>query len=149
MDSIRVKPRPLLVLISLLITVSLSGCGNKKWPNVVAEEDTFSFERLTASREAGCLNLEARLTGEIDNLRSVVLELESEADSCPDCHFRPLERIFLEPSEPQLKREGSTIWISHCGLDPDTSYRIRLVGLNEYPGIKESVSEVLTVGSVL
>ncbi|MCF8104595.1 MAG: hypothetical protein K9K64_03870 [Desulfohalobiaceae bacterium] len=145
MDSRRVKRRPLFVLIGLLIGLSLTGCGNKKWPTVVTEEDTFSFERVTAGREAGCLNLEASLSGAVDNLRTIVLELASQDDSCPKCPFQPMERFYLKLSDPQIKREGSTIWISHCGLGLDTSYRIRLAGLNEFAGIKVSLSEVVRV----
>ncbi|MFW6054331.1 MAG: hypothetical protein ACOC9D_00390 [Thermodesulfobacteriota bacterium] len=148
MHSRRDKSRPLFALIGLLIGLSLIGCGNKKWPTVVAEEDTFSFERVTAVRKAGCVDLEARLSGAVDNLRTIVLEMELLDGSCPDCPFQPQERFYLEPSAPQIKREGSTFWISHCGLGLDTSYRIRLVGLNEFAGIKESFSEVVKVESV-
>ncbi len=142
MDSKRRKRRPLFVLIGLLISLSLAGCGNKKWPTVVAQENTFFFEQVTAGRETDCLNLEAKLSGAVDNLRTIVLELEPLDDSCQECPFQPTERTYLELSAPQVKREGSTIWISHCNLTPDRSYRVRLLGLNEFPGIKDSSSEV-------
>lgn len=145
MDNPHAKKSSLFLGIGLLIFLVLTGCGKKEWPSVVDQEEVFSFEQVSGARKAGCLNLEATLSGAVDNVHTLVLEFEALAEPCPDCPFTPTARSYLDLNGYQVKRQGNTIWISQCNLEKDTSYRVRLLGVNVFPGIQTSSSEVVMV----
>ena len=130
-------------LLALLVVLCLAGCGKKDWPTAQDREDVFTWESISAERESGCLNISARLGGAVHNLAAVVLELEGSPAACPECPFQPESRTFLDLRSPQIKQEGDRLWISHCGLEADRTYRFRLRGKNRINGLEDSLSKVI------
>jgi hypothetical protein len=89
-----------------------------------------------------CLVVRGELTGNIENLDAVFLELDE--GECPGCPFRPDRRLGFDLPSPYVTREGNIFTANFCGLDGDAVYRWRLVGRNVFDIHEEAKSEVQT-----
>lgn len=128
----------------LSFTTLLWGCGKKGWPEPRLDEDRFHWAQIQHQRYDDCLDVRALLGGAATNLRFVTLEwmeLETNEDS-PESPFIATGRTRLEDSSAEFKRQNGVIRILYCGLDPDTSYRWRLLGRNKHIGLEPSISPV-------
>ena len=134
--------RTSLMALSLCLALLLAGCGKKSWPSPRAEEDRFTISQLTAERQGNCLNMQLRLSGNHQNLRGLVLELEGREEPCPGCPFTPTDTIRLSLSSPTVSRDGPRFSITWCGLQPERTYRWRLSAVNVYPSIPDERSNV-------
>ncbi len=141
------SPKLLLVLLCALLLLGLNlflpGCGKKEWPSPVMEEERFSWSQIEAARDNSCLVIHGELQGAVRNLRQVVLQLEMQEVLCPGCPFQVDQRQVYPPGDPALSRQDSRITITHCPVSPDHAVRIRLVGMNIYPQIQETLSEIV------
>lgn len=124
------------------LALILYGCGKKNPPTPIAKQDKFFWEEVQGTREGNCLNIKAHLGGKYQNLKEVILELEAQQEPCPGCPFNPTQKIYFDFSSPQIKRKSSSLWISYCELGKGLHYRWRLVGINIYPQIKETTTQV-------
>lgn len=137
------RGKALILLCFLLCAIlTTSGCGKKVWPEPRTAEESFSWHNATARLEAGCLEVQSTLKGNIQNLDSVIVEYEplGEQGGCLSCPFQARGWQELTIASPQLKRQGSRLEMAVCGLDPSLEYRWRLVGRNIHPLIDNAVS---------
>lgn len=137
--------RTFLVLSLVILGACLWGCGKKAWPEPEEGAQRFSWETVYGAREESCLVITARLSGNMDNLRDIILELaETATDTdCPGCPFHPREKVRYELSDPSIEIKGKRIILRHCGLDEDAIYRFRLVGNNVHDAFAPESSAVV------
>lgn len=140
--------RRLAVLIALLCACLLLSCGKKEWPEPVRSEDSFTFKTVRAERKAGCLVVEVRVLGAVDNLAALTLQLmevgEGEGKGCPGCPFQPTRAEEFTPGHPNLTRIGSAFRITACDLNPEGVYVWRVAGRNQFTNLGEVNSELFS-----
>ena len=133
----------LAVLLFALVCLILAGCGKKEWPSPRTEKDRFSWASVRAARDGSCLVIRGELEGAVQNLKEVVLRLETSKELCPGCPFTPTSSAAYSLSDPSLSRKGASVIITHCPVEPDSAVRLRLEGVNVFQQIQPAVSEVL------
>jgi hypothetical protein len=139
-------PGPAAWLAALLLTLAClvpAGCGKKEWPSPRTEKDRFSWASVRAGRDGSCLVIRGELQGAMQNLKQVVLQLETSEELCPGCPFTPNQRASYALSDPSLRREGPVVTITHCPVQPDTAVRLRLEGENIYQQIPPASSDLV------
>jgi hypothetical protein len=130
------------LLLALLAAVL--GCGNKVWPRAQAAQDIFSWDEIRATRTADCATVSGTLRGGFANLEGVAVQVEELAEEpCLGCPFSPGRVLEFGPTDPALSIRGPHVSLLVCGLDPNRSYRLRLVGRNIYMTLGRADSEVL------
>jgi hypothetical protein len=120
-----------------------AGCGKKEWPSPRTEKDRFSWASVRAGRDGSCLVIRGELEGAVQNLKEVVLRLETSKELCPGCPFTPNSSAAYSLSDPSLIREGGRVIITHCPVEPDSAVRLRLEGVNVFQQIQPAVSDVV------
>lgn len=130
--------KKILMVFTLSTFVFMAGCaiGHKEWPSPDTGEDVFGLSLVKGQRQDGtCLYLELRVTGARERLSFVNLQLEpvglEPGMGCPDCPFMPRQGVRISRGEAGFSMDGGILRLSHCGLDPETEYRFRVVGVNE------------------
>lgn len=136
--------RALPCFLLLLALACAAGCGKKVWPEPQASEDAFHWGPVEVSRDKGCLLLETRVTGAVDNLASVTVEIEILDRDCPGCPFDMDTGRTVYPGDPGFRLAGRTAQLYVCGLDPDQGYRFRLKGHNTLRGLPPAVTRLYT-----
>lgn len=138
--------RTLLVLWIPAIAAMLliSGCGKKAWPEPDLDYERFEWASVSGELRKTCLVVTGELTGNIDNLDAVYVELER--NQCTDCPFRPEKREGYQLPSPMVQRQGNSVTINICGLDASATWRWRLVGVNKYDVLGETLSKVGSTG---
>ncbi len=128
----------LVAIITLAVAVFMAGCaiGHKEWPSPDVEQDEFGLKLVKGQRQNGdCLYLEFYVSGARDRLSFVLLQLEPVGDGpgqgCAECPFMPRQGARLSRGEAGFTLTNNILQLSYCGLDPDTEYRFRVVGVNE------------------
>ena len=133
------------LLLLVLITLAL-GCGHKEWPRAQAAEDLFVWSAAEASRTGTCATVSGTLRGRQANLDSLAVQIEEmDAEPCLICPFSPQRAEPFSLADPAVTVRGSMVSVLVCGLDPDRSYRVRLVGRNRYMTLGTALSEVLVL----
>jgi hypothetical protein len=134
---------PIALFCACLLLLS---CGKKEWPEPVQSEDSFTFKTVRAERKAGCLVVEVRVLGAVDNLAALTLQLMEvgEGKGCPGCPFTPTRAEEYIPGTPNLTRIGSAFRITACDLDPDGIYVWRVVGRNQFTNLGDVNSELFS-----
>lgn len=133
----------LAVLVMAAAGLFLAGCGKKEWPSPITEKDRFSWASVRAGRDGSCLVIRGELEGAVQNLKEVVVQLETSQELCPGCPFTPTSIAAYSLSDPSLSREGSRVTITHCPVEPDSAVRLRLEGLNVYQQIQPAISDMV------
>lgn len=121
-----------------------AGCGKKGWPEPRLDEDRFSWGQIQHQRQGACLDARALVDGAANKLGSVYLEwmrMDTKED-CPDCPFEVTGRVLLGDGSSEFKRQNGVIRILFCELEPEASYRWRLVGRNVHRGLGSVPSQV-------
>jgi len=131
------------VLVLAAAGLLLGGCGKKEWPSPRGEKDRFTWDSVRASRDKSCLIIRAELEGAAQNLQQVELRLETSDDLCPGCPFTPQSRTVYSMDDPSLNRQGSSVVIIQCPVDPDSAVRFRLNGINIFEQIPGTLSETV------
>ncbi len=128
-----------------LLLFGVTGCGKKSWPEPNASQERYDFKDEKARIAHNCLEIKTKLAGNKDNISKIILELaETDTDTdCPTCPFHAEMRVEFPLSDPQLQIGRNSIALRYCSLDPEASYRWRLVGYNNYPGLGPVTSRVL------
>ena len=137
------QPGTLAVVLLALACLVPAGCGKKEWPSPRTEKDRFSWASVRAGRDGSCLVIRGELQGAVQNLKQVVLQLETSQELCPGCPFTPNQRASYALSDPSLRREGPVVTITHCPVQPDTAVRLRLDGENIYQQIPPASSDLV------
>ncbi|MGE4552314.1 MAG: hypothetical protein AB7D57_04345 [Desulfovibrionaceae bacterium] len=148
------RKRPVILLLAPLLASALAlllaaSCtlGVKKWPAPVKSQDRFQVAETSLVRQGACMNIQATLTGAVDNLGEVDVQLEAIGDGpdqgCADCPFLPRQVAVYERGDPRLTRTGAVVHIQLCGLDPALAYRVRLSAANIYGNLAPELSRLL------
>lgn len=127
----RIKILLLLCFISLL----LSACGKKVWPNPQEQEDKVEVSIIKAEKKDKCYKVYIQIKGDKNNIRTILVQGENKDTSCPTCPFEANteQSVFLEEEKGQFH-------VTYC---PDMSLsRIRLVVKNVYKAINDFYSNV-------
>jgi hypothetical protein len=131
------------VALAVVTSMSLFGCGKKDWPEPDLDAERFEWASAGAELRRTCLVVTGELTGNIDNLDAVYVELDR--GECRGCPFRPDKRMGYELPSPMVQRSGNTITVNVCGLDGSITWRWRLIGKNVYDVLGEAASETGSV----
>lgn len=139
-----------LLLTLLVVTLlAVNGCGVKMWPSPQNNEDTFSFASVTGRRTGECLKVVVKVNGAFKNIDNFSLQFQADGngpgEGCPTCPFFPAIRKQFTPGSEGIQSDGSTFVFSQCGLDPEKSYRYRVVGRNAYEALGVVISDVYIV----
>lgn len=144
MKKLRIGRTAIVSFAIISLAAGLWGCGKKGWPQPRLEEDRFQWAQIQHQRYDHCLDVRALLDGAARNLRSVTLEwMELEnAEAGSGKTFAPTERVRLDDSSPEFKRQDRVIRILFCGWKADASYAWRLVGTNRHVALESVPSPV-------
>lgn len=117
-------------IIGLLLGLSWlgMGCGKKGWPEPIMDKDRFVWSEMSTEVEGRCLDITALLSGNVQNLARLTLELEIRSDPCPGCPFSPTNIVRMDAGSEDWKRRGALVHVQWCGLEPDKAVRWRLIG---------------------
>ena len=132
-------------LFALCLLIGISGCGLKKWPSPRSGSDSFAFANVSATSAQNCLFVQGVITGNLNNVESVTLEIESATD-CPDCPFNPVyqERMSRLNSE-RLSFVNNTLTLTDCAQPFPKGLRIRLLGHSLITGEPVVLSDVIQI----
>ena len=131
----------LLALVAVMLVLG-SGCGKKNWPEPVVDKDRFVWSEMSARVEGKCLQITALLSGNVQNLAGLTLEVEMRSDPCPGCPFVPTIKKRMAPGSEDWKRRGALVYVTWCGLEPDKAVRWRLIGHPLHPTLADVPSRV-------
>ncbi len=134
-----------LSLVGLIcVGLLFSGCGKKGPPHPQDEKKRFAWESAEAVVTAsGCLHITAVLTGAVENVDQVRLELEPEdTDICRECPFTPRETTALTPQQAVLDKKRTRYVFAYCPRTQADSYRWRLVGINVFTAFAHALTPV-------
>ena len=131
---------PLAVSLILVAVCVFGGCGKKDWPEPDMDYERFHWVSAGGELRRTCLVVTGELTGNIDNLDAVYVELEK--GECPGCPFNPERREGYKLPSPMVQRQGNSVTVNVCGLDASATWRWRLVGANKYEVLGEAESKV-------
>lgn len=136
-----------LLLAALLL--ALVSCGKRDWPSPVLSEDRYRIRSMNVTRAQGCVVVDLELAGAWQNMDSVRLLLEpigtAAGDGCAQCPFVPRISRLYGSAAPEVRRDMNRIIITSCGLDPEKTYRVQVVGSNVYPTLQLVMSEIRVV----
>lgn len=126
-----------LAIFSVLLSVfMLSGCGLKKWPEPQKREDSFAWGEIDAARRDNCLFIDINVSGAIENLDYLLVQLEPVGDKfgegCPGCPFKAKQSVRFTRTSSGMKLVGSNVRLAVCGLKAEEVYRWKVVGYNVY-----------------
>lgn len=139
------------VITTLTLLVLLAGCtmGKKNWPEVIASEDAFTLEILTAERKDNCLLLQLGVSGAVNRLYRASIQYEQvggDDGGCIDCPFVPREALHVTRNQKEFILNGNTLELSLCSLSPGTEYRFRVAGKSELPTTPLVFTDVYVTG---
>ncbi|WP_027179249.1 hypothetical protein [Maridesulfovibrio bastinii] len=132
----------------LMLCLALSGCGVKIWPSPVKSEDIFKIASVNGTRSGSCLTVTVKLSGAYQNLANISMQYQADGDGpgegCPTCPFFPANRENYIPGSSNISSDGAILSFTECGLDPQKSYRWRIVASNVYDTLGLAISDVFT-----
>jgi hypothetical protein len=139
----------LLLAVLAVVMLAATGCGVRGWPSPQNSEDIFSFESVVGRRTGECLKVVVKVDGAYKNVEALSLQYQADGDGpgegCPTCPFFPANRKEYTPGSEGIQSDGSTFVFSECGLNPEKSYRFRVVGRNSYEVLGLVISDVYLV----
>ena len=133
----------LAALMGVLSLVCLGpGCGKKQWPEPNLDKDRFVWSEMSTHMRDRCLEITALLSGNVQNLAGLTLEVEMRSDPCPGCPFSPTHTVRMDASSKSWERRGALVNVVWCGLEPDKAVRWRLIGHPIHPSMNNVPSRV-------
>ncbi|MDL2313491.1 hypothetical protein LJC36_00750 [Desulfovibrio sp. OttesenSCG-928-C14] len=132
----------ILALALALCAPLLAGCGKKGPPKPRVTARSYVWQHVEAAPVAGCLDVQAVMSGVYTSLNSVILELDPMRgpDDCPGCPFQVRESYVVTNLAQNFDAENGYLRFSYCPLEPSPAYRLRLVGANASDGARNAVS---------
>ncbi len=136
-----------LVLFSLLAVMVwlVTGCGKKDWPEPIVDKDRFVWSEISAQRVGKCLEITALLSGNVQNLAGLTLEVEMRSDPCPGCPFVPTIKERMSPGSENWKRRGALVHVNWCKLETGKAVRWRLIGHPLHSSLADVPSRVYSL----
>lgn len=123
---------PLLILLTIVMSTAMFGCGKKGMPKPQDKTEAFAWESAVASYNNGCINISAELSGNVSNIDGIILQVEpmSSADSCVGCPFIAKEEQGYEYNSIVLSGSETSVAINFYPSVKAEAYRWRLIGRN-------------------
>ncbi|MBU1003093.1 MAG: hypothetical protein KKE73_11305 [Proteobacteria bacterium] len=138
------RPRriALLILLALAVSLAISGCGKKAWPEPSDSEHVFSILQASGTLGSGCLFVDVALDGAWKNVEAAYLRY-APAD-CPDCPFTPTVSMEYIPGQGDTLLTKGHLSFQACGLDAPEGYRWQVEIKNRHSIIRPVASEVMS-----
>ncbi len=152
------RGRRMAAVVTLCAVLALgAACGKKIMPQPQDNRELFNWRGVTAMATAnGCIAARGEAQGNVDNLASVILEIQplgvstdglgdGSADNCAGCPFRATSRQEFWP-EKQITPQGTAIVeVTMCPDRKAPAYRWRLVGVNVLTRFAHALGKVQTL----
>ena len=144
------RARRMAAVVGLCAVLALgAACGKKIMPVPQDHRELFQWRNATAMATAnGCIAARGEAQGNVDNLASVILEIQpidGSEDSCAKCPFQATSRQEFWP-EKQITPQGSAIVeVTMCPDRKAPAYRWRLVGVNVLTRFAHALGKVQTL----
>jgi hypothetical protein len=139
----------MLGILGLLIglTWMVCGCGKKGWPEPILNKDRFVWSEISTKVQGQCLDITALLSGNVQNLARVTLEVEMRPEPCPGCPFSPTKIVRMDSGSELWDRRGALVHVQWCGLEKDKAVRWRLIGHSLHTSMADVPSRVYSLES--
>lgn len=137
-----------LVFLLSLASAALQGCGKSGMPKPPKSNAEFGWESVGGQATGNnCIFLQGTLTGSVQNLNDVILEIEPvNDDSCVGCPFTPRERERFSAWRLGVTTSNPSFSRTYCPQVTGEGIRWRLVGTNTYSNLPNAISpEVITI----
>ncbi|BBD07677.1 hypothetical protein [Desulfovibrio ferrophilus] len=131
----------LLILLALAVSMAVSGCGKKGWPEPSDSEHVITIAEVSGTLNNGCLFVDATLGGAWKNVEAVYLKY-GPAD-CPECPFTPTASIEFIPGQGNTMLAKGRLSLQACGLDAPEGYRWQIEVANRHAILRPVASEVM------
>lgn len=127
-----------------------AACGKKIMPQPQDNRELFSWRGVTAMATSnGCITARGEAQGNVDNLASVILEIQplggtadGAADSCAGCPFQATARQEFRPERQITPQATAIVEVTMCPDRKAPAYRWRLVGVNVLTRFAHALSKV-------
>ncbi|WP_341806105.1 hypothetical protein [Nitratidesulfovibrio liaohensis] len=145
-----VRGRRMAAVVTLCVVLALgAACGKKIMPVPQDHRELFQWRSTTATTTPnGCIAARGEVQGNVDNLASVILEIQpidGSADSCAGCPFQATARQEFWP-EKQIGPQGTAIVdVTMCPDRKAPAYRWRMVGVNVLTRFAHALGKVQTL----
>lgn len=144
------RARRVAAVAALCAVLALgAACGKKIMPVPQDHRELFSWRSVTATATTnGCIAARGEAQGNVDNMASVILEIQpidGSADSCAGCPFQATARQEFWP-EKQITSQGTAIVeVTMCPDRKAPAYRWRMVGVNVLTRFAHALGKVQTL----
>jgi len=148
------RARRVAAVAALCAVLALgAACGKKIMPVPQDHRELFSWRSVTATATTnGCIAARGEAQGNVDNMASVILEIQplggsadGSADSCAGCPFQATARQEFWP-EKQITPQGTAIVeVTMCPDRKAPAYRWRMVGVNVLTRFAHALGKVQTL----
>lgn len=141
------RPGRIAAVAALCATLALgAACGKKVMPVPKDDRELFSWKSVTATATAnGCIAARGEAHGNVDNLASVIVEvqpLDSADNSCAGCPFQATQRQEFTPVKHLTPQGNAIVEMTMCPDRKAPAYRWRLVGVNVLTRFAHALSRV-------
>ncbi len=144
------RGRRMAAVVTLCAVLALgAACGKKIMPVPQDNRELFQWRSTTATATPnGCIAARGEVQGNVDNLASIILEIQpidGSGDSCAGCPFQATARQEFRP-EKQITPQGAAIVeMTMCPDRKAPAYRWRMVGLNVLTRFAHALGKVQTL----
>ena len=137
------KNRSILLAITCLCLVLLSGCGFKSDPAPASDDDSFTLKSIKATAEAPCIAVSGEVSGNEVNVEELLIEVQKagEESDCPTCPFQSDEEFVFNPGELGLISNGGEFNARFCPTQISSLYRVRVTAKSKFLGLPDSISK--------
>lgn len=142
------RKSPLLLGILCLLCASsiLFACGRKEAPLPQKINHLFAFQDVYVHlTSTGAMTVMGSVTGAINNVQGLKLEIEGYDDTCPTCPFVPVESFAIDPREVWNNNMPQEFTFTVMPTISSHSYRWRLIGYNIITGLPEVRTPILEI----
>ncbi len=130
-----------------------AACGKKVMPVPQDNRELFTWRSATATATAnGCIVARGEAQGNVDNLASVIVEIQAldasangAGDSCAGCPFQATSRQEFRPEKQLTPQSTAIVEMTMCPDRKAPAYRWRLVGVNVLTRFAHALSKVQTL----
>lgn len=141
----------LYVVLLLSLSLFLIACGKKGLPEPSYNDALFSWRNVQATLSTdGCLSISGAVDGSIQNVESILLEVQAMDDTsaaCLECPFVPMESFTISSADAWISPEGDAFRFAYCPSARATIYRWRIVGQNVVRGLPKVQTPVRTLSA--
>ena len=135
-----IKSKSLLVLITIM-SLFLSACGKKEWPNAILDQDRITISSLVGEIKNDTFIATIDFVNGINNIASLTLKLEAFED-CRTCPFQPTISKIYELRDKDFSQKGSVITLLYPNVNGKKAYKWQIIMENDYSTIEKLVSKV-------